>query len=1323
MTDVHSSINVFDDIQSLCKGYRRCLKRGDERRIEDHLERVGESSREMLFQNLLHIDMEFRRRRNEEPTSDDYLQRFPQFGRLIRQAFFESTMMSVDSEVDTPAVDETIVLGLPAARRLGEYELLRELGRGGFGVVYAAKHLQRGEAVALKTLPTGLGPTSHASDDAERLHKFRQEFRQLSEVNHPNLVGMQTLEVEGNQWFLTMDLVDGVDFLEYVRPENKLDEKRLRSAVKQLVAGIAALHERGIVHRDLKPSNVLVSKDGRVTILDFGLVAELQQSTDRTVSMQSQSFAGTPSYAAPEQAAGTRSAAGDWYAIGVMLYEAFAGDAPFRGTGVQIIIKKQTEHAPRLADREGVPEDLATLVDQLLQREPHARPDAVTICELVGVEDETISYGAPEDSESHASALDEIFLIGRESQLAQLESARQELLKKREPVVVFISGRSGEGKTSLVEKFLSPLRRDNEMLVLSGRCYDRESVPFKAIDCIIDALVAFLRSRKTDEVLRLLPDDIHMLTQLFPVLRRVEAIADRAGMNIAGIDSRQIRYRAFAALRELLASISRFSPVVLFIDDLQWGDGDSAGALFELLPPPNPPAVMLLGSFRSDEADESPFLTEWRERSREADQRISELTVEVSPLTEEQCISFFAARVGQSSDALQEQARELFQGTQGNPYFLEQLIEGFDVETGQFQAIPLDEIIDRKLQRLPNEATALLEAIAIAGQAVKLDEAAQVSDQSSHPFATTTHMRSERLLRLIGSSEQQLVDTYHDKIRETVLDGLQASKRRELHIRFGEFLEQTEDVTAEEILAFLGRDTASDESKPETTDRIYDLAYHFHAAGDSRRFSYQLMAGELSFRAYASEDAVEFLRRAEATLPDGASDGIRYRLLERLATSLSRLGEFEPALSCYEAALPLASNASERAIALNGIGELHGRESNYDPAYKCYEEALVELGFPRPKSLIMLLMRTTWSLCQVHIPWLIRKEKTVDARRRAQIAATILNNIAWLDILRAKTISFAGSSAELVTTSYRSDRPGGVARALTWFAFATGFYSLHLVARQYVARAMRFAKLSNNAVETAIIDSFSGGAAFSRGDLDEAENILDKAIGELQCLGASSFFLTMAYHLRRHLCFVQGDSRKELEAAKNELRLAESVGDRELMCWGRYGVACAEARMGRLMESRRHMSTALDGYEGRGKLVSKSVALYVLGFLEIQSSRYDEAVQAWDNANRVTRETLFYTEFTAHIYPSLIEGLVGPDWLHFRKDDKVKRARRLVLLTRFVAWRFSTIRPHTLRVLGRLASVTGRPRRAARYFEKSILAARQIRADFALARSLLGTLR
>src|SRR5262249_31624227 len=146
-----------------------------------------------------------------------------------------------------------------------------------------------------------------------------------------------------------------------------------------------------------------------------------------------------------------------------------------------------------------------------------------------------------------------------------------------------------------------PLRADRRLAVMSGRCYDRESVPFKALDSLIDALGSYLRSQPETEAALLMPDDIGLLAQVFPVLQRVEVVARAGDSRLAGLDEQQVRQRAFRALRSLLKRISRHSLIVWFIDDLQWGDADSAEALFEVFRPPEAPAVLFLGAYRSDE--------------------------------------------------------------------------------------------------------------------------------------------------------------------------------------------------------------------------------------------------------------------------------------------------------------------------------------------------------------------------------------------------------------------------------------------------------------------------------------------------------------------------------------------------------------------------------------------------------------------------------------------------------------------------------------------------------------------------------------------------
>jgi predicted Ser/Thr protein kinase len=213
----------------------------------------------------------------------------------------------------------------------GQLEIQRRIGEGGMGVVYQARDARRRADVALKTL-SRLEP--------EGVYRLKQEFRSLAEVRHPNLCQLYELFSE-DEWFFTMELIEGQRFDRWVRPDGALSESRLRAALPQLVEAVAAIHRAGKLHRDLKPSNVLVSAEGRVVVLDFGLSVD-SDSDPLAANAGDDSVSGTPAYMAPEQAGGAGAVpASDVYALGVMLFEALTGQRPFEGRTHQVLAEKQ----------------------------------------------------------------------------------------------------------------------------------------------------------------------------------------------------------------------------------------------------------------------------------------------------------------------------------------------------------------------------------------------------------------------------------------------------------------------------------------------------------------------------------------------------------------------------------------------------------------------------------------------------------------------------------------------------------------------------------------------------------------------------------------------------------------------------------------------------------------------------------------------------------------------------------------------------------------------------------------------------------------------
>ena len=223
--------------------------------------------------------------------------------------------------------------------------------------------------------------------DTSVTRRIVKEFRVLAEISHPNIASVYDFECLDTTCLITSELVEGVTFLEYVRPvvlgkPSTFDETRLRSAWAQLAAALTTIHEKGVVHRDLKPTNVLVTKDARLVVLDFG-------STQHVRDLE---IVGTPDYMAPEIGAQLPATpASDWYSAGVMLYQVLTGRLPFAGTFAEVLMSKQTSDPVQPNElAANVPPDLNDLCIRLLERNPSQRPTAVEILVLLATK------GAPQ---------------------------------------------------------------------------------------------------------------------------------------------------------------------------------------------------------------------------------------------------------------------------------------------------------------------------------------------------------------------------------------------------------------------------------------------------------------------------------------------------------------------------------------------------------------------------------------------------------------------------------------------------------------------------------------------------------------------------------------------------------------------------------------------------------------------------------------------------------------------------------------------------------------------------------------------------------------
>ncbi len=341
---------------------------------------------------------------------------------------------------------------LSAGTRLGAHEILSPLGAGGMGEVYRARDTRLGRDVAIKVLPADL------AGDRERVARLRQEARAASALNHPNIVTIYEIGEEASTLYIAMELVEGISLRDLVTA-GPVPLRRLLSIATQIADGLAKAHEVGIVHRDLKPDNIMVSNDGFVKILDFGLAKLVPVRSDGISEISTfsgemtevGSVTGTVGYMSPEQASGTRiDFRSDQFSLGAVLYELATGARAFRrATPMQTLAAIIAEDPPPIVERNaGLPAPFCWVVERCLSKSPDDRYASTRDLarDLGGIREHMLE--TPVEARGGRPAnlpVPGTRFVGREKERADLAA----LIERPDVRIVSLTGFGGIGKTRL----------------------------------------------------------------------------------------------------------------------------------------------------------------------------------------------------------------------------------------------------------------------------------------------------------------------------------------------------------------------------------------------------------------------------------------------------------------------------------------------------------------------------------------------------------------------------------------------------------------------------------------------------------------------------------------------------------------------------------------------------------------------------------------------------------------------------------------------------------------------------------------------------------
>jgi hypothetical protein len=921
-------------------------------------------------------------------------------------------------------------------RAVGDrYELVAELGRGGFGVVWAARDRSSGEARAIKIL------WPHRASGFP-LVRFKREFRTARRISHPNCVRVYELGERDGMYFFSMEKVDGANLRR--RPELGRDPVVIAGIALQVLAALDRVHGQAIVHRDIKPHNILVGPVGddravpAVKLTDFGIAKVGDLDDDERLA----SVLGSLPYMAPELInEGVADARCDLYSLGITLYEALTDQHPLKLPGTRpsavewLKIASHGTMRPLRSVAPDVPEPVAEVVERLLQRDPQQRyRSAAEAYELLAAWLRDVAGAAalpavPALTGSPYLAAPR--LVGRDREQQQIEHFLAANLQESDvsgaktPPLLMLAGPAGLGKSRLLAWLLGQAARYSPR-VLIGHGRSEIGGPFEMVGPILAGLRrgasrepeagwAEQEAGETTATALGLLDARPGLAAAHSTAEPADNGASSAVGHTPAVDSGAISAASSRGLNQVLHEFTEVlldavqsAPTIIIIEDLQWSDfetlellGRWARAIDYDRSQGRPLPVALVATFRPP-SDDSDLARLRRELSGEG----RALTLDLEALGPDTVVDLTGELLMTPVDAaLQQVCQSLFAGRAATPLYVAQvfrllLARGFLTDpnrrwNGRWDfsrlgdqarlLVPatVEEAVGESAARLSVHTKALLSLAAVIGRRVDLQTliSASGTDEDLVRDCIEEAQRAGFLADDVASPEQERVIFTHDRLREAMYQVLSADQRRHHH-----------GVVADALLAG---------SKQRGRDLASDLAFHTYQAKDhARAYRYGIIAADRAMRrsqfSRASELFVQAVDSAQAmgkTVPRG--------VWERLGDAASTALHVERGHQAYTRALEQTHNVTRRVRIVTKLGDLYVRAHDSKRAIRYYVRA-IRLGLPwylRPQLVewliilllfpVLLYLHPRWLMAAVRIKYLGLSVSRIEALQQAALAAAV----------------------------------------------------------------------------------------------------------------------------------------------------------------------------------------------------------------------------------------------------------------------------------------------------------------------------------------------
>lgn len=1189
----------------------------------------------------------------------------------------------------------------------GRYRAVRTLHCARESATVLALDLRSGETVVIKALLSQLLTTGSRL----RLEHEQSVFNETG-AGTPGVICEIGRGVEW--WYRVRGFVPGETLAERLR-DGTLNVAESLAVARSLLTSLEPLHERAVLHQNIKPSNLIVDSTGpvrRALVVDGGLWKALQVESPAIGEIDS------TLYLSPEQAGLIDCEVGepsDLYLAGLVLFECLAGHHPFiddrQGS---ILLQHMTVQVPRLrTEHPHVPHALDEFIQRLLRKDPRDRYQSAraALLDLEQIQ-AALSVGDPDPDvvlglSDRRRTLTTPAFISRYRELDEL-CTHLWRAKGGHCGVVFVAGESGRGKSWLLTELAQRGGEEGFWTLRGQGQHDVGQKPLQLLGGVFQELAVAVQINPAlrEELCTRLGHHAEAVAAAIPELAGILLPAG-APLNVPEAFAEARSIEALACLLDALGTEAR--PALIILDDCQWAD-DLVVRLIarwharRQSEPDSACHVLLVAGFRSDEISD--------------DHRFQNLPgtarIDLSPFDEDEIRQLVESMAG----PLPQQALELVQRlSDGSPFMASAVMYGL-VESGALVSeadgwrVEPHKISDlqssrsaaafllRRLELLNPHTIEMLSIGAVLGKEFELDVAVALTGQTaSQMMMALEEARHKHLVWLNAASSHGVF--VHDRIREALLERQPDWQRRDLHARAAQYLQRV------------------------APHRVFDLAYHFDAAGEEEQaLSFALAAAEQARTQHSLQLAEQQFRIAERGARAAARD-VRFRIAAGLGEVLMLRGNYDGAASLFERAAGLADARLDRARITLKLGELAFKRGDMETATAAFEQSLRQLGRHVPAGRVMVLVLLVWESLVQGLHSLFPKF-FVARSRRSPTADELLCFRIFSRL--AHGYWFIRGKAHVLWAHLRG------------MNLAERFAPTLELAQSY----------SEHAPAMSLVPWYGRGIAYARKSL-----AIRQQLGDLWGQGQS-------LHYQGVVLYVASRYRECVEKCREAVRLLERTGDFWEVHIARYQVAAGLYRLGELSEAvaearRIHLS----GLE-LGDFQASGISLDVWGRaadggvpqdalkVEVDRHRHDaqgttqvllgagasyvstgefaRAAEAFGRALDVARDA---GVMNAYVSPNLawlasalrLQAQQDTSQIPHRRRRLLRRAARISCCAVWIGFRFRNDLPHALREAGLALALRGWARLARVVLNMSLAVARRHEARFEEAQTNLAMAR